>query len=40
VCGKVKLFRSVAIAKASPKWAFKLHAVDAKPSDLPLSRMK
>jgi hypothetical protein len=40
VCGKAKLFSSVTEAKASPKWAFQSHAVDPKPGDLHMVRMK
>ena len=40
VCGKVKLFSSVAVAKASLNRAFKSQVIDAKPSDLPMARLK
>ena len=38
--GKVNGLRSVAEAKASLNRANKLVVVDAKPSDLPMSRLK
>ena len=37
---KVKYFRYGAVAKASLNRAFKLSVVDAKPSDLPMGRLK
>ena len=40
VCGKVKLFRSGAEAKASLNRAIESQAIDAKPSDLPMARLK
>ena len=40
VCGKVKDFRSGAVAKASLNRANQSHAVHAKPSDLALARVK
>ena len=40
VTSEVKAFRAAAEAKASLNRAFELVVVDAKPSDLPLSRMK
>ena len=38
--GEVKDFRSAAEAKASPNRASESAEVDAKPSDLPLGRLK
>lgn len=35
-----KSFRLGSVAKASFKWRFELYIVDAKPSDLPLTRLK
>jgi hypothetical protein len=40
VCSKVKYLRYEAAAKASLNRATKLHAVDPKPGDLPMNRMK
>jgi hypothetical protein len=40
VGSEVKGLRSEPEAKASLKWAIELPAVDVKPSDLPMSRMK
>ena len=40
VYSEVKCLRHGAEAKASLKRANKLYAVDAKPGDLPLTRMK
>ena len=37
---QVKSFRDEAEAKASLNRAFKLHAADAKPGDLPMARVK
>ena len=39
VCGEVKLEKR-AVAKASPKWAYKSHAADAKPGELSMGRLK
>ena len=38
--GKVKVYSTGAEAKASPNRATESAEVDAKPSDLPLARMK
>ncbi len=40
VASKVKDFRSGSVAKASLNRALKLVVVDAKPSDLPMGRLK
>ena len=40
VAGKVKHFRCESVAKASLNRATKLAVVDAKPSDLSMSRLK
>ena len=40
VVGQVKVFSTVSEAKASLNRAFESAAVDAKPSDLPLVRLK
>ena len=40
VCGKVKHLRCGAEAKASVNSAIESHAVDPKPGELPMSRMK
>ena len=40
VCSKVNPFRGAAEAKASLKRARQLHAMDPKPSELPMSRLK
>ena len=40
VIGKVKYLWYEAVAKASLNRAIKLAVVDAKPSDLPMSRLK
>ena len=40
VCGKVKIFRIEAEAKASVNSANESHAVDPKPCDLPMARLK
>ena len=40
VASKVKYLRYEAVAKASLNRALKLAVVDAKPSDLPMSRLK
>ena len=40
VAGEAKLFRSGAEAKASQNMALESAAEDAKPSDLPLCRLK
>ena len=37
VCGKAKVSSTGAVAKASPKWAFKSRACGPKPSDLPVA---
>ena len=37
---KAKGFRSVSVAKASLNRATELEVVDAKPSDLPMGRLK
>ena len=39
LCGKVKLLKSGAVAKASLNRAIQSHGMDAKLSDLPLARM-
>ena len=39
-CGKVKDFRSEAVAKASLNRANELQGVDPKPSDLSMARVK
>ena len=40
MCSKVKMFSIGAEAKASLNRAHELHAVDPKPGDLSMSRMK
>ena len=40
VASKVKHFRCEAVAKASLNRAIQLQAVDPKPGDLPMARMK
>ena len=40
VCGKVKHFRCAAEARASLNRAKKSYAIDPKPSDLTMSRLK
>ena len=40
VCSKVKCLRHGAEARASLKRASKLHAIDPKPGDLAMSRLK
>ena len=40
VCGKVKFFRNGAEARASLNRARKSYAIDPKPSDLSMSRLK
>ena len=40
VCSKVKVLRTGALGKPSVNSAIKLHAADAKPGDLPMSRLK
>ena len=40
VCSKLKVFSTVGEARASLKWATKLHAIDPKPGDLAMSRLK
>ena len=40
VCSKVKVFSTGAEAKASLKRADELHAVDPKPGDLSMCRLK
>ncbi len=40
VCGKVKRFRREAAAKASLNRANQSEGVDAKPSELPMGRVK
>ena len=40
VCSKVKCLRHGAAARASLKRANKLHAIDPKPGDLAMSRLK
>ena len=40
VCSKVKSFCDGAEAKASVNSANKLHAVDPKPGELPMARLK
>ena len=40
VVSKVKYFKYGAVAKASLNRALKLAVVDAKPSDLPMGRLK
>ena len=40
VCSKVKCLRHGAVARASLKRAKKLHAIDPKPGDLAMSRLK
>ena len=40
MCSKVKVLSTGAVAKASLNRAIKLHAVDPKPGDLSMSRLK
>ena len=40
VCSKVKCLRHGAAARASLKRAKELHAIDPKPGDLAMSRLK
>ena len=40
VCSKVKCFRHGAAARASLNRANELHAIDPKPGDLAMSRLK
>ena len=40
ICSKLKSLRDGGVAKASLNRANKLVVVDAKPSDLPMSRLK
>ena len=40
VCSEVKVFSTGAEAKASLNRAIQLHAVDPKPGDLSMSRLK
>jgi hypothetical protein len=40
VCGKVKSVKDGAVAKASLNRAFQSHAVDPKPGDLSMARLK
>ena len=37
---QVNPFRGGAVAKASPKWAAQSGAIDAKPGELPMGRLK
>ena len=40
VCSKLKVFSTVGEARASLNRAIELHAIDPKPSDLAMSRLK
>ena len=40
VISEVKYYRYVAVAKASPKRAYKFMVLDPKPGDLPMVRLK
>ena len=40
MCSEANLLSKAAVAKASLNRALQLHAVDPKPGDLPMARMK